>query len=276
MRLQDLIKHAGTIQVIVEGTSWTLDECIDELVTSEDWDLAGRLLVSAAEISARQLAQKLLEKEAYEALAIAACLRRQPRRPGEGAVAAGGGGIAGRVFRDVDAEEGGKGVPDYIRADMEEMAKTASETRAGAMARDAQMDRDPVRQYIVEQIASQMSTSPTALDAMVAIARSSAWEETRRLAALKIANAPIAVARMATDLRTEDIEEVCEVALLGAVAETFAREMGKRFQAFADAKDAKALRFVAQHHPDAQYKESATGWAEAIEKQQASGAQAGE
>lgn len=266
MDLSDLVTHAKIIEIVVEGTSWQLDETIDAVVASGNWDLAGRLLVSASEISARQLAQKLLAKEAYEPLAIAACFRRQPRRPGEGAV--GGGGAARRVFRDIDAEEGDKGIPDYIRADIEEMAKTADQTRTGAMMREAAMDRDPIRQYIVDNLAARMPTSEAAMNAVVAIARASAWEETRRTAALKVANDPISVSRLARDRRTEDILALTKTAVLKAVGETFAKEMGKHFQAYTDARDVAAMRFLAEHHPDPRFRDSARQWAQALSQGQ--------
>lgn len=265
MDLADLRKHGRTIETIVEGTSWQLEDAIDRLVDSGDEDLAGRLLVSAAEISARQLAQKLLAREAYGPLAVAACLRRQPRRPGEGA--SGGGGVARRIFRDIDSEDDAKGVPDYIRSDIEEMASSAASARSSAMARDALMDRDPIRQYIVDSIAPKMPHSEAAMDAMVAVARASAWEETRRTAALKLANDPISVGRLARSLRTDDITDICRTALLTQVAETFSREMGKHFQAYADARDAEALEFIATHHPDQRFRDSATQWAEAVKRQ---------
>lgn len=265
MDLADLMKHGRTIETIVEGTGWQLDEVIDKLVASGDDDLAGRLLVSAAEISARQLAQKLLAREAYGPLAVAACLRRQPRRPGEGA--SGGGGVARRIFRDIDAEDDAKGVPDYIRSDIEEMASSAAAARTSAMARDAVMDRDPIRQYIVDNIAPKMPHSEAAMDAMVAIARASAWEETRRTASLKLANDPISVARLARALRTEDIVDICQTALLTQVSETFATEMGKNFQAYADARDAAALEFIAAHHPDQRFRDLAAQWAQAVKPQ---------
>jgi len=262
--LHRLIQEAQTIETVIDGSSWRLDETIDAVIASEDWDWAGRLLVSAGEIAARQLVAKLLEKEAYVALATAACLRRQPRRPGEGAVG-GGGQVAARVFRDIDAEEGGAGVPDYIRADIDEMAKGASQNRASALARDAEMDRDPIRQYIVDNLARKMSASEAAMDAVVVIARASAWEETRRTAALKLANDELCVTRLAKALRSEDIAAVCEEALLGVVAENFAKAMGKHFQDYIEKKDAIGLRFIAEHHPAAQYKESAAQWAEEVE-----------
>jgi len=268
MDLQKLIDQGPNIAVIIEGTSWRLDDTVDALVASEDWDLIGRLLVSASEISARPLVQKLVEREVYTPLAIAACMRRQPRRPGEGA-AGGGGGAASRIFRDINAEDAEKGVPDYIRTDIEEMSKTATQTRASSMARDAAMDRDPTRQYIIDQIAPKMRESEEAINAMIAIARASAWDETRRTAALKVANDSLAVARLARGQRTEDIREISRIALLSQVAETFAREMGKSFKQYADDKDADALRFIAEHHPDEQYKDTARQWAESIEGQSA-------
>ena len=264
MDLQSLVKHGSMIGTIVEGTGWVLEETIGKAVATGDEDLLSRLLVSAAEISARQLAQGLLEAEMYVPLAVAACRRRQPRRPGEGGA---GAGVAGRIFRDIDSEDGARGVPDYIRADIEEMAKTATQTRASAMGREAAMDRDPVRQYIVNNLALKMPTSEAAMDALVAIARACVWEETRRTAALKIANDPISVARLARTLRSDDIADIARTALLKQVAETFAREMGRSFQAYADKKDAAGLRFIAEHHPDQRFKDSATQWAEAVERE---------
>jgi hypothetical protein len=265
MNPQDLIRSAQVISVIVEGSSWQLDELVDKVVDSGDWDLVGHLLVSASEISARQMATKLVAKEAYEPLAVAGCLRRQPRRPGEGAVG-GGGGVSRRIFRDVDAEDDGKGVPEHIRADIEDMSSTADATRASAMSREAAIDRDPIRQYIVDSIAPRLPFSEDAMNALVAIARASAWEETRRAAALKLANEPISVNRMAAALRTEDIVDIARTALLGRVSETFAREMGKYFQAYADKKDATALDFIAEHHPDQRFKDSARQWADAVRR----------
>ncbi len=264
MDLQTLITSASTIRTIVEGTGWKLDESIDEVVASRDWELAGRLLVSAAEVSARQLAQKLVAAEAYTPLAIAACFRRQPRRHGEGTA---GGGVSRNVFRDIDAEADAKGVPDYIRADIEELAKTADQTRSSAMSREAAMDRDAIRQYIIDQLGPRLPHSEAAMDAMVAIVHASAWEETRRSAALKVANDPISVARLARGLRTADLVVVAEMALLKAVAETLAREMGKHFKPFSDARDIAALRFMAENHPDPKYRETAAQWVEALEKQ---------
>lgn len=265
MNPQDLVRNSQMIAVIVEGSSWQLDEMVDTLVESGDWDLVGHLLVSASEISARQMASKLIAKEAYTPLAVAGCLRRQPRRPGEGAVG-GGGGVSRRIFRDIDSEDDGKGVPEHIRADIEELSSTADATRASAMSREAAMDRDPIRQYIVDNIAPRLPFSEEAMDAMVAIARASAWEETRRAAALKLANDPISVNRLAAALRTEDIVDIARTALLGKVSETYAREMGKYFQAFADRKDAAALEFIAEHHPDERFKDSARQWAEAVKR----------
>jgi hypothetical protein len=264
MTLQELVEYGPVIGIIVEGTGWQLEEKIEEVVAEGNADLLSRLLVSAAEISARQLAKQLVDKEMYEPLAVAACLRRQPRRPGEGATA---GGVSRRIFRDVDAEEGAKGVPDYILSDIEEMSRSADMTRASAMGREAAMDRDPIRQYIVDNLAPKMPTSEAAANAMIAIARSSAWEETRRTAALKVANEPITVARLVRALRTEDIIEVCHMALLTQVAETFAREMGRNFQAFADAKDVKALQFMAEKHPDERFRDTAAQWVTALTAQ---------
>lgn len=262
MNLQELVEKSGMIGTIIEGSSWKLDEAIDAVIASEDWDLAARLVVSGAEISARQMAKKLLERDAYEPLAVAACFRRQPRRPGEGASR--GGGIGRKVFRDLDAEDDAKGVPDYIRDDIEEMAKSAQHARAGAMTRDAMMDRDPIRQYIVDKIAARTPTSEGAMNALVAIARASAWEETRRTAALKLANDPISVGRICRQLRIDDVVAVVDAALIGAVGESFAKELGKQFQDLVDRKDERALRFLAEHHPDEKFRESAGQWADEV------------
>ncbi|MDI9583539.1 MAG: hypothetical protein QM473_04910 [Acidobacteriota bacterium] len=270
MDLQKLVAQAATIETIVEKPGWRLDETIDELVESGDWDLAGRLLVSASEIPARQLAKKLVDKRAFEPLVVAACLRRQPRRPGEGA-SGGGGAVASRVFRDIDADNDAAGIPDYIRTDIEEMAKSAAATRATAMSKDAAVDRDPIRQYIIEQLAPLMATTEEAMNAVVVIARASAWEETRRTAALKVANDELCVTRLCRALRTDDILDIARMALLEAVSVTFAKEMGKFFKGFSDNRDVKALEFIAKHHPAEQYRDTAKQWVEALQKQGASG-----
>lgn len=265
MDLQKIVEQGPKIEAIVEGTGWRMEEFIEELLNSGDWDLAGRYLICAAEIPARKIAEGLIEKQAYLPLAIAGCLRRQVRRGPEGG-GGGGGKVASRIFRDIDADSDGPGVPDHIREDMEEMAKSAASTRATAAMRDASIDRDPIRHYIVERLAGNISKSEEAMDALVAIARASAWEETRRTAALKVANDPISVSRLARSMRTEDILDIARAALLEAVKVTFAKEMGRNFKAYSDARDAKALRLIAEHHPDDQYKDSARQWAEAIEK----------
>ena len=164
----------------------------------------------------------------------------------------------------IDSEEDAKGMPDYIRTDMEEMARTADQTRSSAMGREAAMDRDPVRQYIIDNLAPRMARSEEAMNALVAIARASAWEETRRTAALKIANDQIALSRLCRSLRTDDILEVCRMALLSQVAEAFAKEMGKSFQAYADAKDVAALEFIAKRHPDERFRQTAQQWVDAL------------
>ena len=178
----------------------------------------------------------------------------------------GGVGVARRIFRDIDAEDDGKGVPEHIRADIEELSSTAEATRASALSREAAMDRDPIRQYIVDNLAARLPFSEAAMEALVAIARASAWEETRRSAALKLANEPITVNRLASALRTEDIVDIARTALLGKVSETFAREMGKYFQGFADKKDVAALEFIAENHPDERFKTAARQWVEALRR----------
>ena len=133
------------------------------------------------------------------------------------------------------------------------------------------MDRDAVRQYIIDQIALRMPQSEAAMDAMIAIARASAWEETRRTAALKVANDPISVGRLARALRTEDIKAVSAMALLEAVAATFAKQMAGQFQNYVDSKDAEALLFIGENHPDDQWRDSASQWAEAVKKEAGEG-----
>jgi len=249
MDLQKLAEYGRHIEKLMEGkVAWELDRALELVVEKEDWELLGHLLLTASEVSAQRLVRKLLELEVYEPLVWAACLRRQPRRPGEGARR---GGVARRIFRDWEAEEDSASIPEHIRADAEEISKQAEETRSAMMVQAAEVDRDPMRDYIVTHLAEKLATSEEALEALLVVVRASAWEETRRTAALKVANNTLAVSRLARELRSADLLAVAEASTLGAVAGNMATALGQYIDELKAAGDEKGLAFIAEHHPKA-------------------------
>ncbi len=248
MDVQELARYGRHLEHLIEGTvTWELDRAVDRVVEQQDWELLGHVLLTAAEVSAQRIIAKLLELEVYEPLVWAACLRRQVRRP-QGV--AGATGVSRRVFRDWDAEENAQGVPEHIRADAEELSKQAEQTRAAMLQRAAEVDRDPIRDHIIARLADRLATSPAALDALLVITKASAWEETRRGAALKIAAHPMSVSRLARELRSADLIAVADASGLSAVAANIAKVMGSYLDQFKAAGDDRALAFLAEHHPE--------------------------
>lgn len=247
MDLQKLAAYGHSIGVIIEGTAQGgLDRAMARIIENEDWDLAGALMLTASEISVQPMVRKLLEREVYEPLVLAACLRRQLRRPGEGV----GKGVSGRVFRDWDAEEDGAPVPEHIRMEAEEMTRAANQTRSAMTLRAAEVDRDPIRDAIVSRIAQKLATSDLALEALLTIVKASAWEETRRNAAMKLANHALSISRLARALRTADMIAIAGASGLSAVAANIAKSMHGQFEQLKAAADKQALEFIASNHPD--------------------------
>ena len=254
MQLTTFAQYGDQIQTLIAAaTSSQVQSTVDQLIDQEQWELLGTLLPTVSEVAARRIVTGLIEKQVYEPLAPAACLRRQ-LRPTVSAVAT--GGIAGRVFRDFDAEDDTAGVPEHILADAQEMSQAADRQRQSAVQRDARVDRDPVRAYIVGQLAKQLGDG-SAREVMLTIIKASAWEETRREAALKLVNHKPSVQQLLADQRSEDLIAVSNATGLQAVATTMATSLGEKLPEWEQAGDSHALEFVAENHPDADIRAAA-------------------
>ncbi|MBC7287373.1 MAG: hypothetical protein H5T86_04865 [Armatimonadetes bacterium] len=250
MDIGKLKEYANDIRPLVEGNPpWRVDPAIHRLFERQEWELISVLLLSVAEATARQIIQRLLELRLYGPLVVAACLRRHIRT--QPFVFRSGQGAARRVFRDIDAEGvGTEGIPEHILEEMREMAELAERTREAQILRSEAMDRGPMREFIINRLAERIGTDNEALEALVVIARAAAWEETRRAAAMKIANHAPSVQKLAAALRTDDLIALANSSQLEAVARNMARVMAEHLDALREKNDTAALEFIARHHAD--------------------------
>jgi len=248
-------KYGTQIEHVMEAaTSWHTDKAVQAMLDNDDLDLIGALLLTCSEVSARPLVQALLDREAYEPLSLAACLRRQQRRFAD----TGGGGVGGkRIFRDFEAEDNAEGIPEHIRAEAEDISRSADASRTMAVRRDAEFDRDPTRDYIVNQVAEKLATAPGALEALVVTAKCSAWEETRRAAAMKVATHDLSVRRLAAALRSADLIAIAQAAALASVANKIAVAMTYYWEKLLEAQDRPAGEFIAEYHPEEGWRNAA-------------------
>ena len=254
MNLTALGVHNREVRALVGAATTTqVESAVAALAAQEQWELLGLLLVTAAEAGARRIVRLLIDRQKYEPLAWAACLRRHLR---PSIVAAVGRGLASRVFRDIDAEEDTAGVPEHILADINDLAATADQQRETAQYREAQLDRCPIRTYIVEQLARHLN-EPPAREVMLTIARGSAWEETRREAALKLANHQPSLQALLAARRSADLIAVSNSASLQAVAANVAEALGGKLAELREAGDRDALAFVAENHRDSNQRQAA-------------------
>jgi len=250
-----LTGYGRIVQVLIgSGTRAEAEEAVERLMADEAWDFCGPLLIASAELGARILVAKLLERQIYAPLAHAAAMRRQQKRQ---EVLTKKVAMSRRVFRDIDTESEGKGVPDHIQAELDDLAATAEESRDIADRREAERDADPVRALIVSELAGRMLTSDEALNAMVAIVRASAFEDTRRSAALKIVTHSNALKRLAAAERLDDLVVVALAARLDSAAETVAVLLTPHVDGLAASGKKLALRLLAKHHPDPGLREQA-------------------
>lgn len=254
-----LRQYASEIGPLVEGNPpWRVQPALHRLFEEEQWDLMSLLLLSVAEATAREIVLKLLELRRYEPLVIAACLRRHIRT--QPFVFRSGQGAARRVFRDIDAEGvDTAGIPEHILEEMREMAELAERTREAQLLRSESMDRGPMREFIINRLAERLTGEPEALEALLVIARAAAWEETRRAAAMKVANHAQSVKRLVEQLRTDDLLAVARASQLEAVARKFATALAEYIDNLKEKQDAEALEFIARHHEDEQVRRAA--WA---------------
>jgi hypothetical protein len=241
-------------QLIGAGTRAEAQQAVDRLVADQAWDVCGALLIASAELGGRILVARLLEAGVYAPLALGAAMRRQHKRQ---EVVTKRVAMSRRVFRDIDTETDDKGVPDYIQAELDDLAATAEEARDAADRREADRDADPVRALIVNELAGKMLKSDAAMDAMVSIVHASAFEDTRRAAALKLVTHPNALKRLAAAERTDDLVAVANAARLDSAGVTVATLLTPHVESLLASRSILALRLLAKHHPDPGLREQA-------------------
>jgi hypothetical protein len=258
MDVHKLVELGRDIQPLVEGVPpWRVDPAIKDLFDRQEWEVVSILLLSCAEPTARQMISRLLSLRVYEPLAVAACLRRHIRT--QPVIVAGNrGDAAARVFRDIDAESAGQAsVPDFIREEIVDMAESAARTRDAQMMRGDSLDRSPVREFIVNRLGERANVEVAAMDALVVVALAAGYEETRRLAAMKIGNSPASVRRLLQAGRTDEMMKVARETQLSAVMASVAKAMAEDLDGLRQRGDQAALGFVGEYHPDAQVRAAA-------------------
>ncbi len=243
------VEWANQISGLMEANlERQVHEAIDAIMEAEHHELASYIMLTAPEFSARRLTDTLLEHEVFEPLVAAAILRREISRSLPTGVSPLG---SKRIFRDFEApEEGEAGVPDHIMEEAEALSQRADESRRIAARRKAELDRDPVRQYIVNSLAELLNTSEPAMEAMIAIACGSVWEETARSAAMKLGNNAIVMGRISRAGRVRDMIAVGEASGSQAVKTMIARNLAEAMPDSSDESYRAALEYVGEHHPD--------------------------
>lgn len=256
MDVKKLAAYGRDIPPLVEGMPpWRLDPAIEDLFKNEEWELLSYLLLVAAGATARKIIMRLLEVRVYEPLVVAACLRRTIRTQPQ---VIRGGGAAARVFRDIDAEgQGTAGIPQEILEEMQEMAEAAARAREAQMLRGESLDRGPMREFIINRLAERLPADSAAMEALLVIAQGAGWEETRRIAAMKIANSQPVLNKLVADLRTAELVRVAEAARLGAISAKIAALLAERLDELKSRGDAQALAFIAANHPNAEVRKRA-------------------
>ncbi|NLO74305.1 MAG: hypothetical protein GX100_09405 [candidate division WS1 bacterium] len=241
-----LQRHASAIPGLMDGSApRQVEPLIARLAADERWDLMSIMVLTATEVPARLMINCLLENRRYMDLVPAACLRRQQRRIDRLSAA-----VGSNVLRDWDSEEGEGGIPEEIRNDLEDLATSAAARRQVASFQAAEVDRDPLREYIVTQLAERLNRDPEALKTMIVIARASAWEETRRTAAMKIANNRRLVDRMVKSGWSRQLVEVAASTSLDSARRNIAGRMAVALPDYIAQADRPALEFLAEYAPE--------------------------
>lgn len=254
MDLQTLSKFGSSMRNLYEGLSEIeADAALERLVAQEQWELLALLAISANEVSARRSVQQLLAHNRLAELVLPACLRRQVRR--QEVLMANPAG-AKRILRDIDAEDDQSGVPEHIMLEMQDIAESADASRMAALSREAGVDRDALREFIVNEIAKRLNSDEQAAEALVVIAKASAFEDARRAAALKLANHEMTMKRLAREGRGADMIVVAENSGLESVRSNIARALGPVLGAMRAQRDWPSLRWAGKHHPDPKAREA--------------------
>lgn len=266
MDLRKLARYSQRLEHIMNGTlEWEMDRGIEALVENEDWELISILAITAKEVPARRMVDALLENEQYFPCVLPACFRRQLTQPRM----INSGSLRSRIFRDIDAidedEEGG--IPDHIRDMAEEISEVAESTRRTALQRELQEDDDAIRPHIVEALAGEMNRSADAVNALVLISICSVFEDTRRTAAMKIANHRATVERMANAGRSRELVQISKSSGMQTVARNIAEALTDQLDDIRAEGNRQVLEFMAENHPDRETRNSVAedlpeGWDE--------------
>jgi len=254
MDIAALSAHASSVRNIFEGLlEAELDRALQRLLAAEQWELLATVAITANEVPARRIITQLLERERFAELVLPACFRRQVRKQ---EVIFATPGRARRVLRDIDAEADEAGIPEHIMQEAQDIAESAESSRMTALSREAGIDRDPLRELIVNGIAAKLNTSEPAAEALMTIAKAGPFEDARRAAALKLANNEIVMRRLARDGRGADMIVVANNSGLGSVRANIARALGPVLGAMRQQKDWPSLRWAGENHPDPNAREA--------------------
>ena len=254
MDLDILSQYGQQVRAMIETvTSADVQKALDRLVEDEQWNLLSHLLPTATELAARRTVDRLLEYNQYEPLALAACLRRQPRRPGLEAAAR----VPSRpVLRDIDAEEDTEGIPEHIMAEAQEISASAAQRHEVSRRSAAQVDHDPIRDLIIKQLADRLP-QPDAGQALLTIAKVCPFAHTQREAAMKLANHKQWMEQLARAQCTGDMITISNAARLQAIAQNIAQAMSQHLAQLQQDSNEAAIGFIAENHPDHEMREAA-------------------
>jgi len=161
-----------------------------------------------------------------------------------------GGAVGRRVFRDLDAPDDASAIPETVRAEAEDIAAAADHSREIAARREAERDTDPVRELCINELATALSRSPEAVEALLIVARGAAFEESRRRAAMKLANHQRSLDALGAALRSEELILIAEASRLSPIAAKCAEALNRHLDELAAKGDTAALQFVKEKHSE--------------------------
>lgn len=256
MDLRKMARYSRRMEHVMNGTlQWEMEQGIDQLVENEDWDIISVLTITAREVPARRMVDQLLEHEQFLPCVLPACFRREIRE----SQLIDSGSLRSRIFRDIDAVdmEEEEGIPDHIRQMAEDISDAAEQTRRSALQRELKEDHDAIREHIVGKLGEQMDASAEAVNALILIGVCSIFEDTRRSAALKIANHEQTVRRMADAGRAHELVQISRASGMESVARNIAETMTDMVDDLKAEENTRVLMFIAENHPEAEVRDSA-------------------
>ena len=257
MDIRVLARYSRRIEHVMDGTlEWEMNHGINALVENQEWELMSVMILTASEVPARRMAERLAQHEQYLHLILPACFRRQIRKP----QIIDGGAMRRPVFRDLDALDidQEEGIPEHIRQDAEEMSDAVGRSRMGALQRELQEDNDGIRDWIITALGEKLMQSADAVNALVLVACCSMFEDSRRMAALKIANHAPTVRRMVGAGRASELVQISQASGMESVAINISRALSDLIPRLVEEGNTRVLRFIADNHPEAAIKQAAS------------------